>query len=151
MILGFLTSRLGRYALIALAIVAALGATAAFANNALFYLPLLIVLFLWRRVREPSRLPPERLVRAVVSGVRYISYSLPIRVVLIRTMVTGVLGGSILALMPIVARDLLNGNAQDYGVMYGRSFEDPDGHIWEPSWMDPAVASGEVVPSATEA
>ncbi|WP_120716240.1 VOC family protein [Tsuneonella amylolytica] len=28
---------------------------------------------------------------------------------------------------------------QDHGFMYGRSFEDPDGHIWEPSWMDPAV------------
>lgn len=26
--------------------------------------------------------------------------------------------------------------AQDYGVMYGRSFEDPDGHIWEVMWMD---------------
>ena len=101
------------------AIVAAFGATAAFANNALFYLPLMIVLFLWRRVREPSRLPPERLARAVVSGVRYIAYSLPIRVVLIRTMVTGVLGGSILALMPIVARDLLDGNARDFGVMLG--------------------------------
>lgn len=25
---------------------------------------------------------------------------------------------------------------QDHGFMYGRSFEDPDGHIWEPSWMD---------------
>lgn len=25
---------------------------------------------------------------------------------------------------------------QDYGWMYGRSFEDPDGHIWEPNWMD---------------
>lgn len=25
---------------------------------------------------------------------------------------------------------------QDYGVMYGRSFEDPDGHIWEVMWMD---------------
>ena len=25
---------------------------------------------------------------------------------------------------------------QDYGFMYGRSFEDPDGHIWEPMWMD---------------
>ena len=22
------------------------------------------------------------------------------------------------------------------GMMYGRSFEDPDGHIWEPMWMD---------------
>ena len=29
---------------------------------------------------------------------------------------------------------------QDYGSMYGRSFEDPDGHIWEVMWMDPAAA-----------
>jgi uncharacterized protein len=27
---------------------------------------------------------------------------------------------------------------QDYGFMFGRSFEDPDGHIWEAFWMDPA-------------
>ena len=25
--------------------------------------------------------------------------------------------------------------------MYGRSFEDPDGHIWEPMWMDLAAAT----------
>ena len=32
---------------------------------------------------------------------------------------------------------------QDYGFMYGRSFEDLDGHIWEPMWMDMAgVRSG---------
>ncbi|MFU1479582.1 VOC family protein [Roseovarius sp. C7] len=24
---------------------------------------------------------------------------------------------------------------QDHGSMYGRSFSDPDGHIWEPMWM----------------
>ena len=29
---------------------------------------------------------------------------------------------------------------QDYGVMYGRSVADPDGHIWELMWMDPAAA-----------
>ena len=29
--------------------------------------------------------------------------------------------------------------AQDFGFMYGRSFEDPDGHIWEPMWMDMAA------------
>jgi predicted lactoylglutathione lyase len=29
---------------------------------------------------------------------------------------------------------------QDFGVMYGRSFEDPDGHIWEVMWMDPNAA-----------
>lgn len=26
---------------------------------------------------------------------------------------------------------------QDHGFMYGRSFEDLDGHIWEMFWMDP--------------
>jgi predicted lactoylglutathione lyase len=29
---------------------------------------------------------------------------------------------------------------QDYGFMYGRSFEDPDGHIWEVMWMDVVAA-----------
>ena len=29
---------------------------------------------------------------------------------------------------------------QDYGFMYGRSYADPDGHIWEVMWMDPAAA-----------
>jgi len=33
---------------------------------------------------------------------------------------------------------------QDHGFMYGRSFEDPDGHIWETMWMDPKVAAGEM-------
>ncbi len=28
---------------------------------------------------------------------------------------------------------------QDYGFMYGRSYEDPDGHIWEVMWMDLAA------------
>ena len=28
---------------------------------------------------------------------------------------------------------------QDYGFMYLRSFQDPDGHIWEIMWMDPAA------------
>jgi uncharacterized protein len=34
---------------------------------------------------------------------------------------------------------------QDFGFMYGRSFEDPDGHIWEVMWMDVAAATQQVV------
>ena len=30
---------------------------------------------------------------------------------------------------------------QDHGFMYGRSFEDPDGHHWEVMWMDAAAAA----------
>jgi MFS family permease len=100
-------------------IVAAAGAIAAFATNALFYLPLIIVLYLWRRVQEPSRLPPERLARAVISGVRYIMNSPSIRILLMRTLVTGIVGGSVSALMPIATRDLLRGGAQTYGIMLG--------------------------------
>jgi predicted lactoylglutathione lyase len=32
---------------------------------------------------------------------------------------------------------------QDHGFMFGRSFTDPDGHVWEPMWMDPAVANAD--------
>jgi predicted lactoylglutathione lyase len=32
------------------------------------------------------------------------------------------------------------GPKQDYGFMYGRSFEDLDGHIWEVMWMDVSAA-----------
>lgn len=34
---------------------------------------------------------------------------------------------------------------QDLGFMYGRSFEDPDGHIWEVMWMDPEVVRNEEI------
>lgn len=30
--------------------------------------------------------------------------------------------------------------ADDYGFMYGRNFVDPDGHIWQVSWMDMSAA-----------
>ena len=100
-------------------IVATAGAVAAFAANALLYIPLLVVLFLWRRSSEPSRLPRERLNRAIVSGVRYIANSPSIRIVLTRTLVTGIIGGSVMALMPLIARDLLHGGAQTYGIMLG--------------------------------
>jgi MFS family permease len=100
-------------------VVASAGAVAAFAVNTLLYLPLLVVLFLWNRVSEPSRLPRERLNRAIVSGVRYINHSPSIKIVLTRTLITGIIGGSVSALMPLVARDLLHGGAQTYGIMLG--------------------------------
>ena len=35
---------------------------------------------------------------------------------------------------------------QDMGFMYGRSFEDPDGHIWEVMWMDVEAATKAMAP-----
>jgi predicted lactoylglutathione lyase len=35
-----------------------------------------------------------------------------------------------------------SGETQDHGFMYGRSFDDLDGHTWEVIWMDPAAIQG---------
>jgi uncharacterized protein len=32
--------------------------------------------------------------------------------------------------------------ASDLGFMYGRTFHDPDGNVFEPTWMDPAAVQG---------
>src|SRR5215472_16566192 len=92
---------------------------AAFALNAVLYLPLITALYLWKRVAEPSRLPPEKLRRAMISGVRYIANSPSIKIVLARTLVVGILGSAILALLPLVTRDRLQGGAGIYGMMLG--------------------------------
>ena len=44
----------------------------------------------------------------------------------------------------LLARALASGGkpwmpAQDHGFMYGVSFTDPDGHVWEAVWMDPTA------------
>ena len=100
-------------------IVATVGGAAAFATNALFYLPMLVALGRWKRTPEPARLPPEGLGRAMVSGVRYVFHSPPIRVVLVRTLLTGMAGAAVSGLMPLIARDVLGGNAQTFGLLLG--------------------------------
>lgn len=37
---------------------------------------------------------------------------------------------------------------QELGFMYGRSFEDPDGHIWENAWMNMAALPEGETPAA---
>jgi hypothetical protein len=44
----------------------------------------------------------------------------------------------------MLARALASGGkpwqpAQDHGFMYGTSFTDPDGHVWETTWKDPSA------------
>ena len=41
--------------------------------------------------------------------------------------------------------------AQDHGFMMSHAFTDRDGHIWEVMWLDPAMASGDLDPSAAAA
>lgn len=100
-------------------IVLAFGAKAAFGINAVFYIPLWLAFFAWTRQHVPSRLPPERIDRAIVSGARYALHSPPVRTVLIRALTYGLASATSSALAPLVAKDLLNGNAGVYGILLG--------------------------------
>jgi len=100
-------------------VVLAAGAKTAFAINAVGYLPLWFAFFIWTRRHTPSRLPPERIGRAIVSGTRYAMHSPPIRTVLARAFAFGLAGATYTALGPLIARDLLHGTASTYGLILG--------------------------------
>lgn len=100
-------------------IVLAAGAKGAFLTNALAYLPLLAAFIFWRRKHSAPRLPPERIDRAIVAGARYARHSSPVRAAMVRAFSFGLAGAAISALVPLVARDLLKGNASTYGLLLG--------------------------------
>ena len=42
----------------------------------------------------------------------------------------------------VAAGGSVSGETQDHGFMYGRAFDDLDGHTWEVVWMDPSAIEG---------
>lgn len=101
------------------AIVAVAGAAAAFAVNAASYTALIAVLLRWRPPPNPQALPRETLGLAVAAGVRYVSSSPAIRKVLVRSAAFCVGASALMALMPVVAKDLIGGGPLTYGLLVG--------------------------------
>jgi MFS family permease len=100
-------------------IVAAAGAAAAFAANAVSYLGLIVVLARWKPDVPVSTLPRESLGAAMGAGLRYVAMSPNIGKVLVRGAAFGFSAGAVLALLPLVARDVVKGDALTYGIMLG--------------------------------
>lgn len=100
-------------------IVASAGAAAAFALNAFSYLPLIGALFRWKPAYPQATLPPEPLGAALGAGLRYIMMSPALLRVMGRGAVFGFAAVSVLALLPVVARETLQGSALTYGVLLG--------------------------------
>ncbi len=100
-------------------IVAAAGAAAAFAVNTLSYFALIYALIRWKPSLPASTLPRETLGSAVFAGLRYVSMSPNLQKVLLRGLIFGISASSILALLPIVAIDLVVGGPLTYGLMLG--------------------------------
>ncbi|MFC0686105.1 MFS transporter [Novosphingobium clariflavum] len=100
-------------------IVVAYGARAVFGMTALLYLPLFFAFFLWQRRHVPSRLPPERMDRAMLGGARYALHAPAIRTALLRVFAFGLSTATASALAPLIARDMLRGDAATYGLLLG--------------------------------
>lgn len=100
-------------------IVAAAGAAAAFAANAVSYVGLIVVLARWKPDVPISTLPRESLGAAMGAGLRYVAMSPNIGKVLVRGAAFGFSAGAVLALLPLVARDVVRGDALTYGIMLG--------------------------------
>jgi predicted MFS family arabinose efflux permease len=100
-------------------IVATTGVAAAFALNSISYLSLILALAKWRRQARHDVPLEQSLVAAVVSGMRVAWASPSIRAVLIRGFLLGFGGSVVTALLPLVAKHSIEGNAGTYGVMLG--------------------------------
>jgi len=100
-------------------IVVLYGAKVVFGLTSLLYLPLFTAFFLWRRRHVPSRLPPERIDRALIGGARYALHAPAVRTALLRVLGFGLTTATASALAPLVAKDLLHGNAATFGILLG--------------------------------
>lgn len=101
------------------AIVAIGGAAAAFLANAASYAALIAALLRWQSPRQAATLPREEIGRAIAAGLRYVSMSPNLLKVFTRGFVFGFSAVAILALLPVVARDVVGGGPLTYGLMLG--------------------------------
>jgi MFS family permease len=101
------------------AVVAIAGSSAAFLVNAVSYLALVGPLARWKRVKAETGFPRERVGGAIIAGLQYVSLAPAIRTTAFRTMAFSLVGSAIWALMPLVARDLVNGGPLTFGFLLG--------------------------------
>lgn len=99
--------------------VAALGAAATFALNAVSTLAVVWALIAWRRAPEARRLPPEHFLGATRASVRYARHAPGVRRILWQAAAFFSIASAPWALLPVVASDRLNLGAGGYGTLLG--------------------------------
>lgn len=101
-------------------IIAAFGIAWPYMLNALSYVIVIGALVWWRPPPRPkSDLPAERFWSAIRSGLRYVGASSPMKATLIRAIAFFLFASAYWALLPIIARQELQGGPELYGAMLG--------------------------------
>jgi MFS family permease len=103
------------------AVVAAIGAGAAFILNAVSFVGVMIVLYLWRREPDLHTQPisTERVGAAILAGMRYVRFAPPIHSVLLRSGSFIISAAALWSLLPLVAKVELHRESTGYGVLLG--------------------------------
>jgi MFS family permease len=101
-------------------IIAGIGIAWPYFLNALSFLIVMAALLWWRPPPKPeSHLPAERFSSAVRAGLRYARASGPFRATLVRAVAFFLFASAYWALLPLIARQELQGGPELYGTMLG--------------------------------
>jgi MFS family permease len=98
-------------------IIASLGVWPVFILNALSYIGILAVLIHWRRERRRSALPAERFISAIRVGLRFVTHTRSLQVVLIRGGAFFAFASASWALFPLIVRRELGRGPEVYGLL----------------------------------
>ncbi|MBK8174281.1 MAG: MFS transporter [Rhodospirillales bacterium] len=100
-------------------VVAGIGSAWAYVLNALSFCGVIATLVLWRQTVVTSELPPENFSAAMRAGWRYVREAPAVQAVLVRCVAFFAFASATWALLPVVARHDLHGNATLYGALLG--------------------------------
>ncbi len=105
---------------IAGSLIVAMGLYAPFLINALSFIGIIAALIWWKPVAKPVKsLPPEHVGGAIVAGLRYTVNSKPVMATLIKAIAFFVFASAYWAMLPLIAKTVLNGGATLYGILLG--------------------------------
>jgi MFS family permease len=98
-------------------LVAAVGPWLVFMLNALSYIGILAVLVRWRRDHEKSTLPAERFFSAMRVGMRFVTHTRALQIVLIRGIAFFLFASATWSLFPLIVRQELKRGPEVYGLL----------------------------------
>ncbi|NTJ43648.1 MFS transporter [Agrobacterium larrymoorei] len=100
-------------------LLAALGAAVTYGADVASYIVVIAALIWWPRAKNANDALQENFFGAFRAGLRYTKSSRPLHVVLVRAAIFFAFASAVWALLPLVARQLLGGDASFYGILLG--------------------------------